>query len=143
MEQAVRDYLRQKAIHMPRGKGELYDKEAKRAEAMQDGQQTNGVLNGKGKKLGQSKTASVPSVKPEPWNGGKRVDRVLVLLIEYPDFPHNNIQPTETDMYYKDYTREHYEDMIFGGDDGYYDGPNGEKLISVKKYYEEQSGGSY
>ncbi|AMQ20624.1 immune inhibitor A domain-containing protein [Geobacillus sp. JS12] len=65
---------------------------------MQDGQQTNGVLNGKGKKLGQLKTASVPSVKPEPWNGGKRVDRVLVLLIEYPDFPHNNIQPTETDM---------------------------------------------
>ncbi|OQP07068.1 protease [Geobacillus sp. 46C-IIa] len=142
-EQAVREYLRQKAAHMPREKGELYENEKKRAKALQDQQQTNGVLNGKGKKLGQSKTTSVPSVQPEPWNGDKRVDRVLVLLIEYPDFPHNSIQPNETDMYYKDYTREHYEDMIFGGDDGYYEGPNGEKLISVKKYYEEQSGGSY
>ncbi|NNV05881.1 immune inhibitor A domain-containing protein [Geobacillus sp. C56-T2] len=142
-EQAVRDYLRQKAAHMPREKGELYENEKKRAEALQDQLRKNSVLNGKGKKLGQSKTTSVPSVQPEPWNGGKRVDRVLVLLIEYPDFPHNRIQPNETDMYYKDYTREHYEDMIFGGDDGYYEGPNGEKLISVKKYYEEQSGGSY
>jgi immune inhibitor A len=142
-EQEVRKYLRQKAAHMPRAKGELYEKEKKRTEVLRQKLRTNGVLNGKGKKLGQSKTASVPPVQPEPWNGGKRVDRVLVLLIEYPDFPHNSIQPNETDMYYKDYTREHYEDMIFGGDDGYYEGPNGEKLMSVKQYYEEQSGGSY
>lgn len=31
--------------------------------------------------------------------------------------------------------------MIFG-DDGY-EGPNGENLISMKQYYEQQSGGSY
>ncbi|MED3664361.1 immune inhibitor A domain-containing protein [Geobacillus stearothermophilus] len=142
-EAAVRAYLKQKAAHTSKEKGELHEYEAKRADVLREKGQKNSILNGKGKKLGQTKKDSVPSVKPEAWNGGKRVDCVLVLLIEYPDFPHNRIQPNETDMYYKDYTREHYEDMIFGGDDGYYAGPNGEKLISVKKYYEEQSGGSY
>lgn len=132
-EAAVRAYLKQKAAHTSKEKGELHEYEAKRADVLREKGQKNSILNGKGKKLGQTKKDSVPSVKPEAWNGGKRVDRVLVLLIEYPDFPHNRIQPNETDMYYKDYTREHYEDMIFGGDDGYYAGPNGEKLISVKK----------
>ncbi|KPC98350.1 Immune inhibitor A precursor [Geobacillus sp. BCO2] len=111
----MRAYLKQKAAHASKEKGELHEYEAKRAGALYEKQQENRILNGKGKKLGQAKDHSVPSVKPELWNGGKRVDRVLVLLIEYPDFPHNSIQPNETDMYYKDYTREHYEDMIFGG----------------------------
>ncbi|EZP77398.1 M6 family metalloendopeptidase [Parageobacillus genomosp. 1] len=142
-EEAVRTYLKEKVSHTVREKGELYKQEAKREKMLQENYQKNSVLNGKGKKLGQSKNTTVPSVQEEAWNGGKRVDRVLVLLIEYPDFPHNSIQPGETDMYYKDYSKEHYYDMIFGDQDGYYEGPNGEKLISVKKYYEQQSGGSY
>ena len=142
-EEAVRTYLKEKASDTVKEKGELYKQEAKRENMLQENYQKNRVLNGKGKKLGQSKNTTVPSVQEEAWNGGKRVDRVLVLLIEYPDFPHNSIQPGETDMYYKDYSKEHYYDMIFGDKDGYYEGPNGEKFISVKKYYEQQSGGSY
>jgi immune inhibitor A len=142
-EEAVRTYLKEKVSHTVREKGELYKQEAKREKMLQENYQKNSILNGKGKKLGQSKNTTVPSAQEEAWNGGKRVDRVLVLLIEYPDFPHNSIQPGETDMYYKDYSKEHYYDMIFGDQDGYYEGPNGEKLISVKKYYEQQSGGSY
>jgi immune inhibitor A len=142
-EEAVRTYLKEKVSHTVREKGELYKQEAKREKMLQENYQKNSILNGKGKKLGQSKNTTVPSAQEEAWNGGKRVDRVLVLLIEYPDFPHNSIQPSETDMYYKDYSKEHYYDMIFGDQDGYYEGPNGEKLISVKKYYEQQSGGSY
>ncbi|OQP01885.1 immune inhibitor A [Geobacillus sp. 44B] len=142
-EEAVRTYLKEKASDTVKEKGELYKQEAKREKMLQENYQKNRVLNGKGKKLGQSKNTTVPSVQEEAWNGGKRVDRVLVLLIEYPDFPHNSIQPGETDMYYKDYSKEHYYDMIFGDKDGYYEGPNGEKFISVKKYYEQQSGGSY
>lgn len=65
---------------------------------------------------------------------------ILVLLIEYSDFAHNNIQPTETDMYYSDYTTAHFNDMIFG--DNGYAGPNGQNLISMKQYYLAQSGGS-
>ena len=65
---------------------------------------------------------------------------VLVLLVDYQDYKHNNIQPEETDMYYKDYTLQHYQDMLFG--DKGYKGPNGENLISAKQYYAQQSGGS-
>lgn len=72
-------------------------------------------------------------------NNPKKVN-VLVLLIEYQDYKHNSIQPEETDMYYSDYSKKHYEDLIFG-DNGYV-GPNGENLISMKQYYLEQSGGS-
>ncbi|HZG75347.1 MAG TPA: immune inhibitor A domain-containing protein, partial [Paenibacillus sp.] len=77
----------------------------------------------------------------EPWNGETLTDRVLVLLIEYPDFPANGIAPEETDMYYDEYLKSHYEEMVFG-ENGYV-GPNGERLVSMKQYYEAQSGGSY
>lgn len=72
-------------------------------------------------------------------NNPKKVN-ILVLLIEFQDYKHNSIQPDETDMYYSDYSKKHYEDLIFG-DNGYV-GPNGENLISMKQYYLEQSGGS-
>lgn len=65
---------------------------------------------------------------------------VLTLLVDFQDYKHNSIQPGETDMYYKNYSHEHFENMIFG--DNGYDGPNGEKFISMKQYFKEQSGGS-
>jgi immune inhibitor A len=65
---------------------------------------------------------------------------VLVLLIDYSDFKHNNIKSTESDMYYSDYNTAHFNDMIFG--DNGYTGPNGENLLSMKQYYLAQSGGS-
>ena len=80
-------------------------------------------------------------VVEEDYHGDVRSDNVLVLLVEFPDFPHNSIQPEESDMYYEDYVKEHYQDMVFG-EDGY-EGPNGENLVSMKQYYEEQSAGAY
>jgi immune inhibitor A len=68
-------------------------------------------------------------------------DKALVLLIEFPDYVHNSIQPTDTPMYYKDYTQQHFSDMIFGKDG--YKGPNGEDLVSMSKFYDEQSGQTY
>lgn len=72
-------------------------------------------------------------------NNPKKVN-VLTLLVDYQDYKHNSIQKDESDMYYKDYSHKHFEDMIYG--DNGYEGPNGEKLISMKQYYLEQSGGS-
>lgn len=72
-------------------------------------------------------------------NNPKRIN-VLVLLVEYSDYAHSSIQPEETDMYYEDYSHEHFQDMIFG--DNGYTGPNGENFVSLKQYYMEQSGGS-
>ncbi len=80
-------------------------------------------------------------IQKEGYNGAQRNDKVLVLLIEYPDAPHSTIKPDESDMYYKDYTTSHYQQMIFGKNG--YTGPNGKNLISMKQFYDEQSGGSY
>lgn len=80
--------------------------------------------------------------KPQTtWDGSVTKDKALVILIEFPDLPHNTLKPEDTDMYYKDYTKEHYNDMIFG--ENGCEGPNGEKLTSLKQYYSEQSGKSY
>lgn len=65
---------------------------------------------------------------------------ILTILVDFNDYKHNSIKPDESDMYYKEYTKKHYEDMIFG--DNGYKGPNGEKFVSMKQYYTEQSGGS-
>jgi immune inhibitor A len=100
----------------------------------------NGLLNGKGKKKGHLKDKPDP-VKETPYVGPVRKDKVLVLAVEFSDFAHNNIKPGETDNYYTDYTLEHYEDMIFG--ENGVKGPNGENFVSMKQFYEQQSGGSY
>jgi immune inhibitor A len=100
----------------------------------------NGLLNGKGNKNGHLKGNPDP-LKESAYNGDVRKDKVLVLTVEYSDFAHNNIQPDETDNYYKDYTNEHFNDMIFGSNG--VKGPNGENFVSMKQFYEEQSGGSY
>ena len=96
---------------------------------------------GKGNDNGKKGGKKLDKVVEEDYHGDVRSDNVLVLLVEFPDFPHNSIQPDESDMYYEDYVKEHYQDMIFG-EDGY-EGPNGEDLISMKQYYEEQSNGAY
>lgn len=100
----------------------------------------NGLLNGTGKKNGHLKGNPDP-VQESDYTGEAREDKVLVLAVEYSDFAHNNIKPTETDNYYPDYPLGHYEDMIFG-EDGV-EGPNGEDFVSMKQFYEEQSGGTY
>ncbi|MBY6036872.1 immune inhibitor A [Fictibacillus nanhaiensis] len=100
----------------------------------------NGLLNGNGKKKGHYKKQP-DSVKETPYTGSVREDNVLVLAVEYSDYAHNNIKPEETNNYYSDYPLSHYEDMIFGKNG--VKGPNGENFVSMKQYYEQQSGGTY
>lgn len=100
----------------------------------------NGLLKGKGEKNGHLKGNPDP-VSESPNTKEARKDKVLVLTVEYADFEHNKIKPEETDNYYKDYPLSHYEDMIFGSDG--VKGPNGENLVSMKQFYEQQSGGTY
>jgi immune inhibitor A len=100
----------------------------------------NGLLNGNGMKNGHLKGNPDP-VQETDYTGAAREDKVLVLAVEYSDFAHNNIKPDETDNYYPNYPLGHYEDMIFG-EEGV-EGPNGEDFVSMKQFYEEQSGGTY
>lgn len=65
---------------------------------------------------------------------------VLAVMVEYADYKHNSIQLGETDMYYENYDKQHYQNMLFG--ENGYKGPNGEDLISMTQFYEEQSGGT-
>ncbi|ASK64307.1 protease [Virgibacillus phasianinus] len=101
----------------------------------------NGLTNGKGNKLGHAKKNKPTTVEEEEYNGEVRSDKVLILAIDYPDYQKSSITKEETDMWYEDYTHEHFQNMIFG--ENGYEGPNGENLISMKQYYEQQSGGSY
>ncbi|WP_423798216.1 immune inhibitor A domain-containing protein [Neobacillus sp. SAB-20_R2A] len=95
----------------------------------------NGMMNGNGNKYGLN-------VKEGKSPGVQKKGKLLTLLVEFSDLKHNQIQPNETDNYYSDYTKEHFEKMIFGNK-GEYKGPKGEDQISQKQFYEEQSGGTY
>ncbi|MCH6267830.1 immune inhibitor A domain-containing protein [Neobacillus citreus] len=102
---------------------------------------SNGLKNGNGNKLGQANKNTVDPVQIESYDGNVRHDKVLVLAIDFPDYEKSSITKDETDMWYEDYTHDHFQDMIFGANG--YEGPNGENLVSMKQYYEQQSGGSY
>lgn len=109
-------------------------------EGSKDSESTS-LKKGKGNKLGQAKKNAVNGVEEETYSGDVRKDKVLVLKIDFPDYPRNSIQEHETDFYYDEYTDEHYQNMIFG--ENGYEGPNGDNFVSMKQYYEQQSGDSY
>lgn len=75
------------------------------------------------------------------WNGKKTTVKPLVILMEFSDYTHEDINKEETPRDFKDWSKKHYEDMIFG--DKTYIGPKGEELFTMKQYYNEQSGGSF
>lgn len=85
--------------------------------------------------------STLTKAKDKPYNGPVRKDKVLVLLVDFADYKHNNIQQTPGYMYAKDFNRQHYQDMMFG--DKEFELFNGDKVQTFKQYYEEQSGGSY
>ncbi|MEH7083106.1 immune inhibitor A domain-containing protein [Neobacillus drentensis] len=100
----------------------------------------NGLLKGKGNKYGQLKGNPDP-VQEGTSPGIKKQGKLLTLVVEFSDLPHNSIKKGETDNYYEDYSIDHFEEMIFG--ENGVTGPNGENLVSQKQYYEQQSGGTY
>ncbi|NVD07986.1 M6 family metalloprotease domain-containing protein [Vibrio sp. JPW-9-11-11] len=73
----------------------------------------------------------------------KRTDKVLAVLVDFPDLPWNDNRLTEehTEMLYESYEPAHYQELLFS--DSGYAGPNGENLISMRQYYEKESGSSY
>jgi len=72
---------------------------------------------------------------------GTHVDHAVVALIEYPDYPHNQLEDEGYYLWTEDFSPEHYEQMLFN-DDGYTT-PEGKDLLTVTQYYEQQSGGSW
>lgn len=72
-----------------------------------------------------------------------RTDKVLAILIDFPDLPWNDNQLTaeHTSMLYPSYSPTHYQSLLFS--DTGYTGPKGNNLISMRQYYEQESGNSY
>jgi immune inhibitor A len=112
----------------------------KAAESEKHEQFKNFTESGSKGKLQGSKVHPDP-VQETASPGVVKKGKLLTLMVEYSDFAHNNIKPTETDNYYVDYNTQHFEDMIFG--DNGVKGPNGETFVSQKQFYEQQSGGTY
>jgi len=83
----------------------------------------------------------VDSAKQSGYNGGVREDKVLVILTEFADFKHNNIDKQDGYIYTDDFSKKHYQDMLFGDKD--FTLNDGSKIKTFKQFYEEQSGGSY
>ncbi|MCA0985520.1 immune inhibitor A [Halobacillus yeomjeoni] len=143
-DKKLKKFLKNKSEHAQKEKSEMNKERKNNKEKLEESMNKNSLKNGNGNKLGQSKKENIDSVEEEKWNGEQRTDKVLVLLIDYPDKPHNTLSKEETDMYYDGenaYSREHYQDMLFGN--GGWTGPDGETYVSMKQYYEKQSGGSY
>ncbi|EDL62806.1 immune inhibitor A domain-containing protein [Bacillus sp. SG-1] len=142
-EQALNSFLKQKSKAAELA---VHEEESTNLELIpsSEGQLNSSAGIEKGKTQQAFSGSTIPSVKQEAWNGQKRTDKVLVLLVDYPDKPHNTLTPSETDMYYDDenaYSQAHYQDMLFGT--GGWTGPDGKTYVSMKQYYEQQSGGSY
>ncbi|GEB77306.1 protease [Sporolactobacillus inulinus CASD] len=139
-EKAVQKYLKAKGEGAKKG---TKDKLPKGIAGFKDSSAPvkDSLKSGKGNKLGQAKKNQVDPINKENYDGSVRKDKVLVLAIDFPDNPKSTIDPSETDMYYPDYSQQHFQNMIFGKSG--YTGPNGENLVSMKQFYEQQSGGSY
>lgn len=101
-------------------------------------QQRSAVLK---KMKARGKTLKTKDIEVTTWDGPVQTDRVLAILIEYPDFPHNTVTAEETDMYYDDFNTAHFRDLLFAETN--YPGPNNEPLRSMRSHYFQASGGSY
>ncbi len=133
----LKKYLKKKEENAKKASSKKFDKQMKELQKKWNKKK-------KGKKPGKGTNPNdkvVQPVKEEKYRGSVVKDKVLVLMIEFPDYNGDNVRPEDTDMYYKDYTKDHYQQMVFGKKG--YKGPNGETLVSMKQYYEQQSGGSY
>ncbi|WP_251859445.1 immune inhibitor A domain-containing protein [Clostridium sp. Marseille-Q2269] len=92
----------------------------------------------------------MPKVERHPWNGTIYKAKPLVVLMEYKDYKHTEINAKDKksidDFNYakykdEDYTKEHYQNIFFG--ENTYKGPDGKEYVSMRRHLFEESGGSF
>lgn len=142
---ALNEFLKSKAISASKLSGQTNHETIQTT--MDAADTTAGFLKGKGLKKGQIK-GKVASAVAKSYTGPVMEDKILVLLVDFDDYKHGSMAEGESDLFIGDYPESeygdsvsYYENMMFGDEE--FVGPSGEKLISMKKFYEEQSGGSY
>ncbi|MDX1282818.1 immune inhibitor A domain-containing protein [Shewanella colwelliana] len=69
--------------------------------------------------------------------------KVLGILIDFPDLPHDNnrLSASDTAMYYPSYPTSHYNNLMFSPTG--FTGPQGQNLMTGYQYYQAESGGSF
>ncbi|MED3623199.1 immune inhibitor A [Neobacillus thermocopriae] len=148
IQKAVSTYIKKKENKKP-GKKHLtdeqkkFDKKTKDFITKQKDKLAKQLQKGHGnyKKGKPNGPVKVNPAKQANYNGPVRTDKVLVLLVETEDFKHNQVVQEEGYMYADDFSKQHYENLLFG--DQEFTLFNGEKIKTFKQFYEEQSGGSY
>ena len=87
----------------------------------------------------QKRMASMSAQLP---NAQKNTVKVLAILVDFPDLPHdeNGLVAADTDMYYTDYNIDHYQQMLFAT--AGYTGPEQQTLQTAYQYYQQASGQS-
>lgn len=139
-KQALSKYLaNKKAQFNSLPPGEWADLANKRSEAQK--QRAKNFSSSKNNLNDRIFTDQLTPLKPETYNGSVTTDRILAILVDFPDYLHNTVTQESTDMYYEDYHRQHYQDLLFSPTG--YEGPNGENLLSMRQFYKAQSGSSY
>ncbi|MGO2127505.1 MAG: immune inhibitor A domain-containing protein [Pseudoalteromonas prydzensis] len=100
-------------------------------------QRTPAILNQQ--RIMAKRMAAVSSQLP---NEQKNTVKVLAILVDFADLPHddNGLVAADTDMYYADYTLEHYQQMLFATSG--YTGPQQQTLQTAYQYYQQASGES-
>ena len=103
--------------------------------------QMHRLAPGETDRLQVAKRSKVQAVRKQKSDAAKTV-KVLGVLIDFPDLPHDNNRLTrsDTDMYYSSYPVSHYQNMLFSPTG--FSGPSGQTLLSGHQYYLAESGGS-
>ncbi|OYD07634.1 immune inhibitor A domain-containing protein [Paludifilum halophilum] len=89
----------------------------------------------------QKKGAEKARKKKMKSKSNSHQDNLVMALIEFPDYKHNQLEPQEDFLYTKDFSPEHYEKMLFG--ENTYQTPEGLKLTTMNQWYQQQSRGSW
>ncbi|MCH1925833.1 immune inhibitor A [Shewanella sp. C32] len=76
-------------------------------------------------------------------NDVEKTVKVLVVLIDFPDLPHDNngLTAADTPMYFNDYPASHYNELLFS--ETGMTGPSGQNLQSAYQYYQAASGETF
>ena len=94
--------------------------------------------------LNQQRTIAkrMASVSAQLPNEHKNTVKVLAILVDFADLPHDEhgLVAADTDMYYEDYSIEHYQQMLFSTTG--YKGPQQQTLQTAYQYYQQASGES-
>ncbi|SDW64394.1 immune inhibitor A [Marininema mesophilum] len=123
VEQAVRQYVQARSIPQGIDTSSSFGKKAKKG--------LTGVRAANAEKAGEGKIKKT---------SGVHTDNIAMALVEFPDNTHNSIKEEKGSLYTKDFSQSHYEKMLFSSK---YETPEGLKLLTMKKYYNEQSNGSW